>query len=391
MRFGVINKEIKLLSLCFLLIFLGFNGVQQYITTFFSSNKAIDLGFHSLILIYLFFILFDPLSGLLVSKHGAKKCMIVSSIFYSVFIISLLSRSTLFIYFTSSLLGIAASLLWTGQNSYLIRASNKRYYGANSGFFNSFQSLGSAFGVFILGFLIPMFLFNVSFLIFSVFPLFGFLLLFGLKDLETKQDINHFRFVKKSITSVTALKLSSFWFSINFVFGLVISIIPLEIKKILGLPYIGILSSLFYVLPILLSYFFGKLSDIKGRKTMIIFSYILLIISLAFLLFSSQAAFLVLGIILLALNWTITKPITYALVGDVSTKENLEFLTALFWMIQNVGVVAALLLSQAFKFKVKTLYLISIFIVLCSLMVLAPLLKLDIKKLKEKISQEILI
>jgi len=216
-------------------------------------------------------------------------------------------------------------------------------------------------------------------------------LLFGLKDLETKQDINHFRFVKKSITSVTALKLSSFWFSINFVFGLVISIIPLEIKKILGLPYIGILSSLFYVLPILLSYFFGKLSDIKGRKTMIIFSYILLIISLAFLLFSSQAAFLVLGIILLALNWTITKPITYALVGDVSTKENLEFLTALFWMIQNVGVVAALLLSQAFKFKVKTLYLISIFIVLCSLMVLAPLLKLDIKKLKEKISQEILI
>jgi len=193
MRFGVINKEIKLLSLCFLLIFLGFNGVQQYITTFFSSNKAIDLGFHSLILIYLFFILFDPLSGLLVSKHGAKKCMIVSSIFYSVFIISLLSRSTLFIYFTSSLLGIAASLLWTGQNSYLIRASNKRYYGANSGFFNSFQSLGSAFGVFILGFLIPIVFIQCFFSNFFCFSPFWFFIAFWVKGFRNKTRYKSFQ------------------------------------------------------------------------------------------------------------------------------------------------------------------------------------------------------
>ena len=116
MKFSI-SKEVKLLSLSFLLIFLGFNGVQQYITTFFSDIGAIDLGFQSLILIYLFFILFYPLSALFVSKYGAKRCMIISSVFYSIFILSLLSKSTVLIYFSSSLLGIAASLLWTGQNS----------------------------------------------------------------------------------------------------------------------------------------------------------------------------------------------------------------------------------------------------------------------------------
>ena len=388
MKFSI-SKDIKLLSLSFLFIFLGFNGVQQYITTFFSDMGAIDLGFQSLILIYIFFILFDPLSAVFVSKYGAKRCMIISSIFYSIFIISLLSKSVIFIYFGSSLLGIASSLLWTGQNSYLIRTSDKNYYGANSGFFNSFQSLGSALGIFILGFLISVFLFNTSFLIFSVFPIFGFLLLFGLKDLKAKQEINHFRLIKKSITSITALKLSSLWFTVYFVYGLVIGIIPLEIKNILGVSYIGILSSLFYILPIFLSYYFGKLSDIKGRKSMIIFSYILLIISLIFLCFSSQAIFLILGIALLALNRTIMRPITFALVGDVTTEDNLEFLTALFWMVQNIGVVSALLLSQIFKLEVINLYLISILIIISSLIILLPLLRLGTKKIREKISQEV--
>ncbi|MCK5040459.1 MAG: MFS transporter [Candidatus Aenigmarchaeota archaeon] len=388
MKFSI-SKEVKLLSLSFLLIFLGFNGVQQYITTFFSDIGAIDLGFQSLILIYLFFILFYPLSALFVSKYGAKRCMIISSVFYSIFILSLLSKSTVLIYFSSSLLGIAASLLWTGQNSYLIRASDKSCYGTNSGFFASFQSLGSALGVFILGVFISVFLFNASFIIFSIFPILGFLLLFGLRDLKAKQEINHFRLIKKSITSTTALKLSSLWFATTFVYGLVIGVIPLEIKNVLGISYIGVLSSLFYILPLFLSYYFGKLSDIKGRRIMIIFSYILLLIGLVFLSLSSKTIFLISGIVLLALNWAIIKPITYALVGDVTTEYNLEFLTALFWMVQSMGVLSALLLSQIFKLEIVTLYLISILIVICSLIILLPLLSIGTKKIREKISQEI--
>jgi len=384
-----INRNIKLLSLGFLLIFLGFNGVQQYVTLYFSDLGLAEVGFQSLILIYLFFTLFDPLSAVFVSKHGAKRGMIVASVFYSAFILALLSGSTILIYLGSSLLGIAASLLWTGQNSYLIRASDKRSYGASSGLFNSFQSLGSTIGVFILGFLISIYLFKIPFLVFAVFPLLGAILLFGLKDFRAEQKVNHFRLIRKSITSKTALRLSSVWFAVNFVFGLVIGIIPLQIKGVLGLYYVGILSSLFYILPILLSYFFGKLSDEKGRKKMIVISYLLLTAGLISLSLSSQALFLVLGILLLALNWAIIKPITMALVGDVATKTNLEFLTALFWMVQNIGVVSALILSQVFELEVTTLYLVSAFVVILSFVILLPLIRMDTERLRDKISKEV--
>lgn len=389
MKFSV-NKEIKLLSLGFLLIFLGFNGVQQYITTFFSDIGLINLGFQSLILIYLFFTLFGPFSSIFVSKYGAKKCIIFSSIFYFLFIISLLSKSVILIYISSSLLGIAASLLWTGQNSYLIRASDKHTYGKNSGFFNSFFSLGSALGIFILGFLISKILFNKSFLIYSIFPIIGIIFLFKLKNLKAEPKTNYFKLIKKSLTSKNALRLASIWFVVNFVYGLIIGIIPLEIKKSLGIPYIGILSSLFYIVPIFLSYSFGKFSDIKGRKKIILFSYGLLIIGLLSLCFSQYTfLFLIFGIILLALNWAIIKPITLALVGDVTTENNLEVLTALFWMFQNIGIVSALILSYFLKVKVINIYIISIIIITASLIILLPLFKLSTEKIKEKISQEV--
>lgn len=382
------NKEIKILSLSFLFIFFGFNGVQSYVTAFFADSLMIEVGFRSLILIYLFFILFDPLSAVFVSKYGAKKCMIMGSLFYSFYIFSLLAKSVYLIYIFSALLGIAASALWTGQNSYLIRTSDKNSYGAASGFFNSLQSAGSAIGVFLIGALVSRLSFSASFSIFSVLPVIGFFLLYGIRDLRVENKSDHFKLIKKSITSPTALKLSSLWFVGSFVFGLIIGIIPVQIKNILGISYIGVLSSLFFILPIMFSYFFGKLSDIKGRKEMIIFSYALLAVGLAVLLFSEERLFLISGVVLLALNWAITRPITYAFVGDVADGENLEFVTALFWMIQGVGTLAALILSQVFETQIAIVYLISILFTLVSFSIVFPLLQLSVEKIKEKISVE---
>jgi len=384
-----VSREVKILSLSFLFIFFGFNGVQQYVTTFFSEAEIVEVGFRSLILIYLFFILFDPISAVFVSKYGAKRCMILASIFYSLFVLSLLSKNVILIYSTSALLGIAASFLWTGQNSYLIRASDEKSYGTNAGFFSSLQSLGSALGVLISGLIIGKFFFKIPFLIFSTFPLIGLLVISKIRDLKVEAKLNRFKLIKRSILSKTALKLSTFWFTLQFIYGLTIGIIPIEIKNTLGISFIGILSSLFYALPILFSYFFGRLSDILGRGKMILLSYLLVIIGLISLYFSSLAIFLILGIILLALNISLMRPVSYALVGDVSTKTNLEFLTALFWMIQNVGIVGALILSQIFVAEVKIIYLISLFVIAISLIILLLLLRLGIEKIREKISQEV--
>ena len=385
---NLVSKQVKILSLGFLLIFFGFGAIQYYQVVYFAQARLAEVGFWSLILIYLFLTLFCPLAAFFVSKYGAKRCMIFASLFYSLFILTLLAKSVFLVYFASILLGIAASFLWIGQNSYLIRASDKESYGADSGFFTVLTYLGGGLGVIILGFLVSQFSFRMPFLLYAVFPIFGFFSLFLLTDLRAEKKQNYFPLIKKAFTSVTALKLSGLGFMVNFVLGLTLGIIPIEIKNTLGLFYVGILSSLFYIFPILFSYFFGKLSDIQGREKIIIFSYIPLLLGLISLTISSNALFLVLGIVALALNWAVARPILYALVGDIATTSNLETISALFWTIQNMGILSALVISQFFKSEARIIYLISIFIAVISFWILLPLLRLKIEKIREKILQE---
>lgn len=386
---NLVSRQIKILSLGFLFIFLGFNGISYYITPFFSEANMINVGFWSLILTYSFFILFNPLAVVFILRYGAKKAMLLAPLFYSLFIFFLLTKSIFLVYLASSLLGIVAAFLWTGANSFLIMASDDESYGANSGYFTLLQSIGSAFGIVFLSILVDKFLFKIPFLIFSIFPAIGFFLLFELEDLRGKEQRNPFPLIKKSLTSITALKLSTLWFIVFFILGISMGIMPIQIQKTLGLSSVGMLLSLFYIIPIFFSYFFGRLSDIKGRKPMIILSYLLLMAGLFFLYFSEKSIFLISGVFLLALNWTIARPILYALVGDVSNKSNLEFLTSFFWMVQNVGVVSALFVSQIFKTEIQTIYLISIFVTIASLIILLPLFRLKMEEIRKKISQEV--
>lgn len=133
----MISSDVKKLSIAFFLIFFGYSGVQQFLTTYFSSLGYEHLGFQSLIVIYLTFAVFSPVAVIFVAKQGLKKSMIYGSIFYSIFIASLIAKNPLLILSSSALLGIAATILWVGQGGYLIRSSNARFYGANSGFFNT--------------------------------------------------------------------------------------------------------------------------------------------------------------------------------------------------------------------------------------------------------------
>lgn len=382
-----INKEVKLLSLSFLFVFFGYNAVQQFITPFFSESGLTNVGFRALILIYLFFFLSGPFSALFVSKFGAKISMVIASLIYATFIFSLIVKNIWLVYLTSVLIGIAASLLWTGQNSYLVRASDKKSYGENSGFFNTFLAIGSALGALLLGFLVVNFGFQLPFAFYVVFPLIGILLITRLQDLRAKPKSNQLLLIKRAILSKTALKLSVFYFAFQVIFGLIIGFIPIDIKSTLSITYVGWLSSMIFIMPIILSYIFGKLSDIKGRTIMIVISYILAIAGLLLLYPSQQPILLILGIILFGISYAIFRPLSFALIGDVSNEENLEVLTALFWMAQNLGVLFALGISSLIL--AKTIYLASIVIMIISLLILYPLLKSDLKVIKSKIDQEI--
>ncbi len=385
-----IPDEIKILSLGFFVLFLGYNGVQQYLTIYFSKLGFLKVGFYCLILIYLFFLFGNFLAPFFVLKFGPKKSLLISSIFYFLFILSLLSKNQTIIYIFSIFLGIFASFLWMAQTSFLIRKIKKEIYGKSSGFFQTFLSLGSGLGIFIFGALIEKFgYFIIPFLIliYSFFPLIAIFLFFQLKEIKFENfPKNKFNFLKKAFLSKTALKFSLLGFSGNLVFGLTIGILPLQIEQILGIFWVGILMSLFSLFPVLFSFFFGKISDFKGRERIIFGSFILRIISFLFLIFP-KPVFLISGIFLLAFSFVLVNSIAWATIGDITTEKNLEFLNSLFNFFAILGVIFALFIGA--KFSVKIIYLISILTTLFTILVLFPLLKEGLERVKFKIAKEI--
>ncbi|MDD5145669.1 MAG: MFS transporter [Candidatus Pacebacteria bacterium] len=379
-------KKIVMLSFPFFLIFFGFDAVQQYVTNFFQEEGIVQAGFISLALIYFCFAISTFFAARAVSKYGAKKCMIFSAIFYGLFIFSLLGKFLVLIYLASALIGFSAAFLWTAANSYVIRASTEKNYGANSGFFTAAKNLGSALGTILIGLFLIRLSFNSSFLIFAFFPLLGSLFLTSLPDVRVEKNTNNPGFFRNLFINKMSLQLSIVQFYWSFVLGLVIGIIPLQIGSILGKQYVGILSSLYFVI-LLSSYSFGKISDRKKRRIMIILSYITCLFGLVFLYFAKSAPILIFGFIFIGITEAVIIPVMNAVIGDIS-KEYAESLTALFLLFQTIGVISALLLSQVLTTNISLIYLISIAVVIVSFFI-SPFLRKNIEQLKKEVVKDI--
>ncbi|MBT6774381.1 MFS transporter [Candidatus Woesearchaeota archaeon] len=368
-----VDKQIKVLSLAFLFIFLGYVGVQQHITTFFTEKGLGSLGFTILFIIYLFVAISNPFSAHIIAKIGSKKSMVVSSLFYSMFILSLLTNSVIIIFISSALLGIAGSLLWVGQRCYFLKFSKDHLAGRNAGYFSVLMSLSSILSVFVFSFFVIRYSFDLSFIIFSLFPFAGFILLSFLKETKFSPKNDQLGLFGKYLRNKTILKLATIWFSFTFVIGMAISIIPLNIYHTLGIKYVGGLSSLFYIFPIFFSYSLGKLSDKKGKTLMVFFSYLIISLGLIALYLGNSPFFLVMGIVLLALGSAITNPLTISLLKDIVVTENTESLSALFLMAQQAGVLFAILLFWISQSRI--IYLFSVIILFISFIFIVPLFR----------------
>lgn len=88
MKINHVPKNIKILALGFFFIFLGFNGAQQYVTTFFSAKGNPEIGFQSLILLYLCFVIANPLAVMILNKYGARIAVVIAPVVYGLYISS---------------------------------------------------------------------------------------------------------------------------------------------------------------------------------------------------------------------------------------------------------------------------------------------------------------
>ncbi|MDO8599255.1 MAG: MFS transporter, partial [bacterium] len=337
--------NVRLLGLAFLLIFFGFDGFQQYVTTYFQHLGITRVGFLSLVLVYLAFMVGSLPAASVVSRLGAKRSMVIAVTAYALYGFSLLTASPSAILAASVVLGAAASVLWTAQSTYLIRASDSTTYGADAGRFATMFAIGAASGVFLLGILLPRIGFRAGLAAFATVPLLALVPLIRLDDLRGDAKRRDWSAAFRLLRSAAALRIAMVWLPFNLIQGFVLGVVPIKIEKVFGaIPAVGVIVGMFYLTPVLTAYAFGALSDRIGRNGMVTATFGLSIVGLALLAMASTPALLILAIALLAVNFGLGRTITFALIGDVSNDTTLDPLSALTWFVQSIALTSAFVL-----------------------------------------------
>ncbi|KAF8069340.1 hypothetical protein N665_1141s0001 [Sinapis alba] len=108
------TRDVHILSLSFLLIFLAFGAAQNLETTI---NK--DLGTISLGILYVSFMFCSMVASLVVRLMGSKNALLLGTTGYWLFVAANLKPSWITMVPASLYLGFAASIIWVGQGTYL--------------------------------------------------------------------------------------------------------------------------------------------------------------------------------------------------------------------------------------------------------------------------------
>ncbi|RID64130.1 hypothetical protein BRARA_E03086 [Brassica rapa] len=108
------TRDVHILSISFLLIFLAFGAAQNLETTI---NK--ELGTISLGILYVSFMFCSMVASLVVRLLGSKNALILGTSGYWLFVAANLKPSWITMVPASLYLGFAASIIWVGQGTYL--------------------------------------------------------------------------------------------------------------------------------------------------------------------------------------------------------------------------------------------------------------------------------
>ncbi|XP_017103381.2 UNC93-like protein MFSD11 [Drosophila bipectinata] len=131
---------ILILGVGFMFVFTAFQTMCNIEKTILDSISQEDEsfkgeGYTSLAIIYLFFSLSNWLAPSFISFTGPRVAMVVGALTYTAFMITFMFPSTVLLYVGSAVLGLGASITWTGQGTYLARCSESSTISRNSGVF----------------------------------------------------------------------------------------------------------------------------------------------------------------------------------------------------------------------------------------------------------------
>jgi hypothetical protein len=288
-------------------LFFGVGAVQQYIAVWFQERGLPHVGKNTLVLVYLFYFLGAFQAHRVINFLGCRTCMMATSLVYGALILSIWSGSELLSYLTAAMSGLMASLLWTGQTIVLNQISDSNLRSIAVGQFWTRYPLGTGLGTLTLGMLIGRFAYSIPILCFSLFAIVSFFLFWQMPNKSkitnptTKNRFPSFH----AVTVGTALTV----FFVRFIYALVISQVPIDLKDAIGTTYVGLVTSPFFLLTILVS---KPVTIFAHKRGFLLTACLGLIVSglgIACLLLPQTATSLTIGVLLIALTSAALNPI----------------------------------------------------------------------------------
>ncbi|NXG16453.1 MFS11 protein, partial [Grallaria varia] len=141
--------NIIILGISFMFIFTAFQtcgNIAQTVITNLNNTDFHGSGYTSMSIIYGVFSASNLLSPSVVAIVGPQFSMVVSGIFYSLYIAVFIQPATWAFYTASVFIGIAAAVLWTAQGNCLTVNSDENTIGRNSGVFWALLQFSLFFG-----------------------------------------------------------------------------------------------------------------------------------------------------------------------------------------------------------------------------------------------------
>jgi MFS family permease len=358
----------------FFFTFMAYLVAERYVSVHFSESGHIFVGLASLAVLYLALFLGNLLSPILINRWGTRKSFVLANVLYLVWVLTLgLTDNTWAIMVASVLAGLAMALSWNGMAGFMIRNIPEEQHGQQIGKVLSGFGVGGLIGLVGTSFLLTHFSLQQVFLGLSLPVLAGmicFMKVGAEARLDDPQNIGE-TFANGTVQRMATLCVTTF-----AVFGLLVTVIPFEIAKILGEEHIGWLSAI-ALLTVSLCALFGKQVDAFGRNRMIIACYIGLLIGLPLLYVSNSPTMTVVGVGLVCVSYAPLFLIMYTL-ANRAPAHKIDTAYAVFGMMDDVTLFFMLVLTivlEAAGLPLEYLYLVALGVTLMSAIFITPLLK----------------
>src|SRR3990167_2241613 len=121
------NSNIVYLGLFFLMIFIGTNGAESYITVYLDQTGQKWLGFAALAVTYSSILPLSLVYHWFAGKFGLKTLMLGSVVVYALYFFGFTSGNSTIILFLAACIGASSVLLINSRNVYILKLSEKNH------------------------------------------------------------------------------------------------------------------------------------------------------------------------------------------------------------------------------------------------------------------------